>query len=314
MDSIRIFDHKASAHMVSLKQLRYFDAVARLKHFGHAASQCAVSQPALSMQIRDLEDELGLKLLERHPRGVRLTREGREIADRASRILSEVHNLRDYARHGKALLTGPLRLGIIPSIAPYLLPPMLPKLRQAYPDLELNIRETQTEHLLDELLDGTLDVLVLAMPVDHPEITTLELFEDRFRLALPPDRKRRDRVRATPEILNSDRLLLLEEGHCLRDQALAICQLRQTDHIDTFGASSLSTLVQMVANGLGLTLLPEISLSLEAGHGEVHLMRFEPPEPCRVVGLAWRTSSPRSSDFEELAKYARNVVPKNRRL
>jgi LysR family transcriptional regulator, hydrogen peroxide-inducible genes activator len=300
--------------MISLKQLRYFDAVARLRHFGNAASHCAVSQPALSMQIRELENELGLLLLERHPRGVRLTREGREIAERAGRILSEVHNLRDYARHGNALLTGTLRLGIIPSIAPYLLPPMLPKLRGAYPHLELNIRETQTEHLLSELLEGTLDVLVLAMPVEHPEITTLDLFEDRFRLALPPDRKRPDRVRATPEILNSGRLLLLEEGHCLRDQALAICQLRKTDYIDTFGASSLSTLVQMVANGMGMTLLPEISLAVEASHHDVHLMRFAPPEPRRVVGLAWRASSPRSRDFAELGKLARNVVPKNRRL
>ena len=129
-----------------------------------------------------------------------------------------------------------------------------------------------------------------------------------------PDRKPPARVRATPEHLRTDRLLLLEEGHCLRDQALAVCQLRKADHIDTFGASSLSTLVQMVANGMGITLLPEISLSVEAGHHNVQLMRFAPPEPRRVVGLAWRASSPRNRDFEELARFARNIAPRSRRL
>lgn len=298
--------------MVSLKQLRYFDAVARFGHFGQAARNCAVTQPALSMQVRELEEELGLKLFERHPKGVTLTSEGREIAARAHRILDEVHNLRDFARHNARLLTGPLRLGIIPSIAPYVLPPMLAKARQVFPDLELNIRETQTQTLLDELQAGALDLLLLAMPVEAPDIETLDLFDDRFLLAVPKGYKTSGRLKATPELLERDRLLLLEEGHCLRDQALAFCQLRQVEQIDTFGASSLSTIVQMVASGMGMTLLPEISVPLEAKHGDIKLMRFQAPEPHRTVGLAWRSSSPRKADFAALGELIIEAVPKIR--
>ncbi|MBX9592471.1 MAG: LysR family transcriptional regulator [Hyphomonadaceae bacterium] len=288
--------------MVSIKQLRYFDAVARFNHFGRAADHCAVTQPALSMQIRDLENELGLELVERRSRGVRLTAEGREIARRATRILAEVRDLGDYARHRASLLSGPLHLGVIPSIAPYMLPPLLPLVRREYPDLDLHIRETQTQALLQQLLDGSLDLLLLALPIEHPDVETIRLFEDRFLLALPRERRMQGVVRATADLLKEDRLLLLEEGHCLRDQALAFCRLRQVDSINTFGASSLSTIVQMVANGLGLTLLPEISVDLETKHADVRIMRFAEPEPSRTLGLAWRSTCPRKRDFVELGK------------
>jgi LysR family hydrogen peroxide-inducible transcriptional activator len=191
---------------------------------------------------------------------------------------------------------------------------LLPLLREGYPALGLHIRETQTQALIDELVSGGLDLLLLALPAEHGGIETLPLFEDRFMLALPPDRPMKGAVKATPDLVKNDRLLLLEEGHCLRDQALAFCKLRQADNIDTFGASSLSTLVQMVANGLGLTLLPEISVPMETRHGEVRLMRFVEPEPSRVVGLAWRATSPRRRDFEAFAALILATVPTERHI
>lgn len=294
--------------MTSLKQLRYFEAVARFSHFGRAAEHCAVSQPALSMQIQELEKKLGLQLVERRSKGVRLTVEGKEMALRASRILAEVRDLTDFARQRASLLSGALHLGVIPSVAPYVLPPLLPILRDQYPGLDLHIRETQTQGLLQQLLDGTLDLLLLALPVNHPEIETIRLFEDRFLLALPRTHRTQGRVRATADLIKGDRLLLLEEGHCLRDQALTFCQLRQVDSINTFGASSLSTIVQMVANGLGLTLLPEISVALETRHADIRVMRFAEPEPSRTLGLAWRSTCSRKRDFVEVGRLITSVA------
>src|SRR6185436_6956592 len=191
--------------MTSLKQLRYFEAVARFNHFGRAAEHCAVSQPALSMQIQELEKNLGLQLVERRSKGVRLTVEGKEMALRASRILAEVRDLTDFARQRASLLSGALHLGVIPSVAPYVLPPLLPILRDQYPGLDLHIRETQTQALLQQLLDGTLDLLLLALPVNHPEIETIRLFEDRFLLALPRTHRTQGRVRATADLIKGDR-------------------------------------------------------------------------------------------------------------
>lgn len=296
--------------MISLKQLRYFDAVARFGHFGRAADHCAVTQPALSMQIQDLERELGLKLVERRRGGIRLTGQGREIARRAAQILAGVRDLKDHAQHLAEGLSGTLQLGVIPSVAPYLLPRFLPKLRETYPSLDVRIRETQTAQLTRELLEGELDLLIVALPVEQPDIETIRLFEDRFLLALPASRRIDSRVRATPDILKGDRLLLLEEGHCLRDQALTFCDLRQVETIDTFGASSLTTLVQMVANGLGLTLLPEICLDVEAERAALNIMRFAEPEPSRTLGLAWRATSPRKADFVALGQIIAEARPK----
>ena len=286
--------------MVSLKQLRYFLAVARTGHFGAAAEQCAVTQPALSMQIQELEKELGLQLLERGPKGAGLTVGGQEIAVRAARVLADVRDLVESARHLSGGFSGPFHFGAIPSIAPYLLPQLLPLIRARHPNLDLHLRETRTQRLLEELVDGNLDLALLALPVEHPGVETLSLFEDRFLLALPASRSIGKNVRATPDLIREDRLLLLEEGHCLRDQALAFCHLRQVENIDTFGASSLSTIVQMVSNDLGLTLLPELSLELETKRADIRLMRFTNPEPQRIIGLAWRETSPRKREFAAL--------------
>src|SRR5882762_6593834 len=288
--------------MISFKQLRYFEAVARTRHFGKAAEHCSVTQPALSMQIQELEKTLGVQLLERSRNGVMLTEAGRDIAGRAVRILAEARDIVDLARRQGKVLSGPLHLGVIPSVAPYVLPALLPLIRDRFPDLDLHLRETQTHHLVDELLDGGLDLLLLALPVENPEIETIKLFNDRFLLAMPKSRRISNRIRATPDLLQQDRLLLLEEGHCLRDQALSFCSLRRVDNIDTFGASNLSTIVQMVAGGLGMTLLPELSIHLVCRLLLEKKKKFNNPQPRRVVGLAWRRSSPRKRHFVELGK------------
>lgn len=289
---------------VTLKQLRYFCALAREQHFGRAADACSVTQPALSMQIQELEATLGIDLVERTRAGVKLTPKGAEVAARAQRLINDARDLVDYARNSEGVLSGVLRLGLIPSVAPYLLPPLLPLLRTNYPDLELHVRETQTEQLLHELVEGKLDVVLLALPVKNADIETLALFEDRFLLAVPKSQNMSGRVRATRELVEEGRLLLLEEGHCLRDQALTYCSLQQVSSVNTFGASSLSTIVEMVSAGLGITLLPEISLPVEERGRGIKLMRFVDPEPARTIGLAWRRSSPRGADFQALAKLA----------
>lgn len=287
---------------ITLKQLRYFDALARELHFGRAAEACSVTQPALSMQIQELESNLGLTLLERTRSGVQLTKHGAAIAERAARILADTRELIEVAQHGDVLLSGQLRLGVIPSVAPYLLPPVLPLLRDRYPNLNLAVRETQTHTLLQELVDGKLDAILLALPIKHPDIETEVLFEDRFVLALPADRELSGLISATPDFVERERLLLLEEGHCLRDQALTYCELKQVRSINTFGASSLATIVEMVAAGYGITLLPEISLGLETRGRSLKLMRFVDPEPSRTLGLVWRSTSPRRQDFIELGE------------
>lgn len=287
---------------ITLKQLRYFDALARELHFGRAAEACSVTQPALSMQIQELESNLGLTLLERTRSGVQLTKHGAAIAERAARILADTRELIEVAQHGDVLLSGQLRLGVIPSVAPYLLPPVLPLLRDRYPNLNLAVRETQTHTLLQELVDGKLDAILLALPIKHPDIETEVLFEDRFVLALPADRELSGLISATPDFVERERLLLLEEGHCLRDQALTYCELKQVRSINTFGASSLATIVEMVAAGYGITLLPEISLGLETRGRSLKLMRFIDPEPSRTLGLVWRSTSPRRQDFIELGE------------
>ncbi|MBR1221204.1 hydrogen peroxide-inducible genes activator [Bradyrhizobium sp. U87765 SZCCT0131] len=294
--------------MISLKQLRYFDAVVKTGHFGRAAEQCEVTQPALSMQIQDLEKLLGAQLLERGRKGVILTDTGRELAVRAAQVLTDIRDMVELARRHGTVLAGSLHLGVIPTVAPYILPPLLPKLRDAYPQIDLHLRETQTQHLVEELLDGQLDLLLLGLPVDDPNIETIRLFDDRFLLATSQAQPIGKNVRATAELLKQDRLLLLEEGHCLRDQALTFCNLQRAGNIDTSGASSLSTIVQMVANGLGITLLPELSLNVETRQGAIRLIRFGEPEPRRVIGLAWRRSSPRKRHFIELGKLITTVA------
>ena len=287
--------------MITLRQLRYLSSLARHRHFGRAAEDCAVTQPALSMQIRELESEIGAELVERRPGEIALTETGLEVAQRAERILAATRDLVDFARH-RDVLSGQLRFGIIPTLAPYVLPRVLPRLQQRHPQLRLEVRETQTRLLLDELVGGALDCVMLALPVEGADVEALKLFEDAFLLAVPADEPLRARARVAVENVDQRRLILLEEGHCLRDQALAFCATKRHDRPAGLGAASLTTVMQMVANGYGVTLLPEVAVETEARDGRVKLLRFIEPEPVRTVGLAWRRTSPRKADFIALGE------------
>jgi LysR family transcriptional regulator, hydrogen peroxide-inducible genes activator len=300
--------------MVSLRQLRYLESLAETRHFGHAAEACAVSQPALSMQIKELEDELKVSLVERRKSGVELTEKGEEVARRARTILASVRDLVDYAKQQEGVLSGVLRLGAIPSIAPYLLPAALPELQRRFPALNLQLRETLTENLVHELVSGDLDVILVALPIDDPEVETLHLFDDTFILAAKATPENARAKGATPDMLSDERLLLLEEGHCLRDQALSYCHMMSREARESFGASSLATIVQMVANGYGITLLPEMAISSEIHRGgDIRLLRFPAPEPKREIGLAWRKTSPRKAEFMQFGQLLSGIVPKQRK-
>jgi LysR family hydrogen peroxide-inducible transcriptional activator len=292
--------------MISTRQLRYFDALARIGHFGRAAEACAVTQPALSVQISQLEEMLGLRLVERRASGVTLTAAGQEVARRAADILNALQGLTEFASSCRAPLSTPIRFGVIPTVAPYLLPRLLPYLRAHHPGLGLSIRETQTHALIAELLSARLDLLLVALPVEHAEIETLPIRSDRFLLAVPAPTAIATDARIDPAMLGTETLLLLEEGHCFRDQALAICHTRPVGGAGLLGASSLSTLVQMVASGFGVTLLPELSLPYETARG-IRLIRFNDPEPARLLGLAWRKSSPRKDEFRALGALIHSV-------
>ena len=291
--------------MITLRQLRYLTSLARHRHFGRAAEDCAVTQPALSMQVRELEREIGAELVERRPGDIALTDTGLEVAQRAERILAAARDLVDFARH-RDVLSGQLRLGIIPTLAPYILPRVLPQLQTGYPQLRLEVRETQTKTLLDELARGELDCVMLALPADGGDVETLTLFDDAFLLAVPTADKLRGRVGT--EDVDQRRLILLEEGHCLRDQALAFCGAPRRDQPASLGATSLATVLQMVANGYGVTLVPQIAVDAEMHDERVRMLRFNNPEPGRSVGLAWRRTSPRRQDFEALGRLVIDAV------
>ncbi len=293
--------------MITLRQLRYLTSLARHRHFGRAAEDCAVTQPALSMQLKQLEREVGAELVERRPGDIVLTEIGADVAERAEQILAATRDLVDFARH-RDLLSGKLRLGIIPTLAPYVLPRVLPKLQAAYPRLRLEVRETQTALLLDELARGELDVVMLALPPDGADVETLELFSDPFLLAVPANDPVPARGRIGVNDVDQSRLILLEEGHCLRDQALAFCGNPRRDQPAGLGATSLTTVMQMVANGYGVTLVPQVAVDAELRDARVKLLRFADPEPARTVGLAWRRTSPRRKDFAALGQIVQETI------
>lgn len=278
---------------VTLKQLAYFRALAQARNFGRAAELANVTQPALSMQIKELEAILGVALVERLPRDVRLTRAGRDVLARAERILSEAMELETSAR--RQGLQAALTLGMIPTIAPYLLPGALARLRAGDITRDLRLREAQTADLLSGLREGRLDAVVLADPVPAPDLVIAPLFQDRFLLAGSEGRigaLEQGRRALDPTTLNPDHLLLLDDGHCLADQALAFCAIdRRQTRLD-LGASTLSTLCGLVAQGFGLTLLPELAVRAEAAGGQgIVLQRFGQPEPFRQIALLRRASS-----------------------
>ncbi|MEL6587723.1 MAG: hydrogen peroxide-inducible genes activator [Pseudomonadota bacterium] len=290
---------------LTLKQLRYFDAVARHGHFGRAAETCAVSQPALSVQIKELEASLHIQLFERGPRHVRLTPFGEEFSERVRETLRTVDELGEMARAAQSGLAARLRLGVIPTIAPYLLPKVIARLSTAYPGIDLAVRETQTERLLHELSEGRIDMALVALPVSEAWLTEMPLFTEEFVLVRP--KSDADRPVPTAQGLAQEKLLLLEEGHCFRDQALSFCgphPLRGRNGLD---GSSLTTLVQMVAAGLGVTLLPQMAIGVETEAAEVALSRFAVAAPRRTVGVIWRKSSAMAPALSEAAKVFRGI-------
>src|SRR3954454_1268770 len=288
---------------LTLRQLRYFDALARHGHFGRAAEACAVSQPALSMQIKELEETLGGVLLERNARQVALTTFGEELAGRARDILRSVDELGDFARAAQDRLAGRLRVGMIPTIAPYLLPKLIENLARVHPELDIHVRETVTPKLIHEVAEGRLDTAIVALPVSEPSLTEVTLFSEKFLLVRPY----KDEGTAVPsrEMLREMRLLLLEEGHCFRDQALAFCNLQTSPPREVLDASSLSTLVQMVGSGIGVTLIPEMAVTVETRSASVSVARFDDPQPQRTIGMVWRKTSPLARQLLQFSEVVR---------
>jgi LysR family hydrogen peroxide-inducible transcriptional activator len=285
---------------LSLRQLRYFDALTRHGHFGRAAEACAISQPALSMQIKEMEQALGGLLLERNARQVALTRFGEEITERVRSILRSVDELGDFARASRDRLAGRLRIGMIPTIAPYLLPKIIGNLTRLHPELDIQVRETLTPKLIQELSEGRLDTAILALPVSEPSLTEAPLFSENFLLVRP----RKDEGTPVPssESLREMRLLLLEEGHCFRDQALSFCKSQSSPPREMLDANSLSTLVQMVSAGIGVTLIPEMAVAVETRSAAVSVSRFKNPQPSRTIGMVWRKTSPLARQLLQISE------------
>ncbi len=291
---------------LTIRQLRYFEALARHRHFGRAAEVCSISQPALSMQIKEMEAVLGTPLFERGARQVRLTGFGEEFADRAQTILRSVDELGDLARASRESLAGRIRIGIIPTIAPYLLPTLIGKLAERSPGLDIRVRETVTPKLLTELAEGRLDTAIVALPVSEPNLREVALFSEDFVLVRPECDA--DKPVPSAERLREMRLLLLEEGHCFRDQALSFCKLPTAPPRDLLDGSSLSTLVQMVAAGIGVTLIPEMAVTVETRSASVAISRFEGVQPSRTIGMVWRRTSPLTKQLVQLSEVVRGAA------
>ena len=278
---------------MTLRDLEYLVALAETRHFGRAAERCHVSQPTLSAQLRKLEDSLGVALVERRPRKVALTVAGEAVVERARRMLRDAEDIQALGRASQDPLAGQLRVGFIPTLGPYLLPRIAPRIARALPKLQLMLYEYQTASLLERTVRGELDLAILALPADTKGLVTRSLFAEAFLVAMPEHHRLTAKKRVKASDLRGEKLLLLEEGHCLRDQALDVCERVGTEEQD-FRATSLETLRQMVAAGLGLTLLPRLAAEGPFASARGLVVRpFAPPSPNRVIGAAWRRSSSR---------------------
>jgi LysR family hydrogen peroxide-inducible transcriptional activator len=293
----------ASTHFPTFKQLRYFVALVEQQHFGRAAAQCFVSQSAFSIAIQELESLLGANLVDRTNRRVTITAVGKEVAVLAKLCIQDMTSLVELARGQSRPLHGPLHLGIIPTIAPFLLPRVLPALRKAFPELKLFLHEDITERLHEQLLDGTLDMVLLALPYNLSGVDSLELFHDRFRLAARAGTKLVDPEHYRFSRLNAGSVLLLREGHCMREHAIEACRIRETPKLNRFSASSLLTLIEMVDADLGITFLPEMaegSAMLQATQVKTYPLG---DKSYRTIALVWRRGSSREDEFRKLGKF-----------
>ena len=297
-------------HLPSTKQLRYFVALAEHKHFGRAAASCFVSQPAFSVAIRELETLLGADLVDRTHRRVTITAAGKEVAVLARLCLQDLTTLVETARGHRGNLRGALQLGIIPTIAPFLLPRVLPKLRRDYPELTLYLHEDVTQTLYERLVDGEIDLMLLALPYALSGVATMKLFDDHFRLAARQGTQLIDAEHYRFNRLPDASVLLLREGHCLREHAVEACRIRDTKKMNSFAASSLLTLVEMVDADLGVTFLPEMAVgSALLGRTRVRTYPLG-PHNYRTIGLAWRRGSAREAEFRMLGEFLRRYGPK----
>ncbi len=295
---------------MTLRELQYLIALADHRNFRRAAEACHVSQPTLSMQLRKLEDELGVALVERAPRRVMLTPAGRDAVERARRILNEVDEMKEAARRSGAAEGGTLRLGVFPTLGPYLLPHVVPMIRARFPQLELLLFEEKSADLIARLAAGTLDAAFLALPVHEPHLHAEFLFEEPFLLAVPGDHPLAKRDTLHLDELGRHNLMLLEDGHCLRDQALDVCRLSGARENTEFRATSLETLRQMVVAGAGITLLPMLAIKGQPQVTEnIHLLDFVDSHPSRQIGLLWRKTSAMAPLLLQVAEVCRRLPP-----
>ncbi|MEP1587262.1 MAG: LysR substrate-binding domain-containing protein [Tateyamaria sp.] len=290
---------------LTLKHLRYFGALAAHRHFGRAAETCSISQPALSLQIKELEGIMGGPLVERAAREVRLTAMGEDLLARGSEILQQIDDLNGLVRQQAGPFSGRLRLGVIPTVAPYLLPGIIHALADRYPDLKLEPKETITQSLVHEILASRLDAAIVALPVTEPALQEFTLFEEEFLLVRPAH----DAGLPVPTaaVLPTMELLLLEEGHCFRDQALSFCDASVRPR-QIMEGSSLSTLVQMVSAGIGVTLIPEMARAYETRSADVAVSRFDASPPSRSIGMVWRKTNPLSQELMEMGAIIRKTA------
>ena len=291
---------------MTLTELRYIVAVARERHFGRAAEACFVSQPTLSVAVKKLEEELGVALFERGPGEVTVTPAGRKIVEQAQRVLEEAARIRELAAAGRDPLAGPLRLGAIYTIGPYLLPKLIPILRRNAPAMQLHIQENFTHRLAEMLKNGEVDVILIALPFEEPGIETRAVYDEPFVIAVPKGHPWEGRKRVSSDELTKEALLLLGEGHCFRDQVLEFCHtMRARDRnplARTVEGGSLETIRQMVASGVGVTVLPSTSITSAGASDLIRILPFSRPVPSRRVALAWRRSFPRPEAIEALRK------------
>jgi len=292
-------------HLPTTKQLRYFVALEQHEHFGKAADACFVSQPAFSVAIKELESVLNIQLVDRTNKNVTVTSLGRDIARQARVVLRNLEDLVDIAKGSQAPLSGQLSLGVIPTIAPFLLPKLLPALRKAYPELKLYLKEDLTERVYERLLEGELDLILIALPYDLRNVTEMPLFDDHFFLAFHQKSALVTPSHYSVRELPTDSVLLLEDGHCLRDHALSACNLKNADKVSNITATSLLTLVQMVDADLGVTYLPEMAVhSPLLKNTRIKTMAMEPGS-YRQIGLVWRKASTRQDEFAMLGEFIR---------
>jgi LysR family hydrogen peroxide-inducible transcriptional activator len=295
----------------SIKQIRYICAVAEYKHFSKAAEACFVTQSTLSAAIQDLESQLGVIIFERSKKSVLITPSGEKLLNQARKILGEIEDFVSLAKMSQDALTGDIRLGVIPTIGPFILPGLLKELRESYPKLGLYLKEDLSAKLYRHLQQGELDLIILAFPYSLPEMETVSLFKDEFLLCLPLGHKLEKSKQVKQSQLQGQSLLLLEEGHCLRDHALEACKLEKADTNLVYQGTSLHTLVHMVANGLGLTLLPQIAVAADVlGETKLQLRKFTNENVSREIGLAWRKSDPRRDEYFLLADFIRQNAEK----